>query len=123
MKTAILIISNPDAGDEALARLINGLVLAQEARADGDEIEVAFIGTGTRWPERLTQLTHPANALYNAVREVVVGASRSCANRWKTAGAVEACGLPLIADRRASGTPEGLSIRRYLADGWQTLIF
>ena len=123
MKTAILIISNPDAGDEALARLFNGLVLASEAKAKGDETEVAFIGTGTRWPEKLTQLGHPANELYNGVRELVVGASRSCAQHWGASAGVEAAGVALIAESTVPGPPRGLSVRRYLAEGWQTLVF
>jgi len=123
MKTAILVISNPDGGDEALARLFNALVLAHEAKAHGDQTEIAFIGTGTRWPERLSQLGHPANALYNSVRELIVGASRACSARWDATASVEAAGHTLISENKIPGTPGGVSIRHYLADGWQTLVF
>jgi hypothetical protein len=123
MKTAILIISNPDAGDEAIARLLNALALAHEAKASGDQTEIAFIGTGTRWPERLSQLSHPANALYNAVRELIVGASRACSAKWEATAGVEAAGHALISENKIPGTPGGVSIRHYLAEGWQTLVF
>jgi hypothetical protein len=123
MKTAILIISDPENGDEALARLFNALILAHESKSKSDAVEVAFIGTGTRWPERLAQLGHPANALYDSVRELVVGASRACATHWKTADAVTAAGLPLIADNSVLGSSGGVSIHRYLADDWRTLVF
>jgi len=36
---------------------------------------------------------------------------------------VAACGLPEIKDHALPGTPGLASIRRYLAEGWQTLVF
>jgi hypothetical protein len=123
MKTAILVISNPDGGDEALARLFNALAFAHEAKGQGDQVEIAFIGTGTRWPERLSQLGHPANTLYNAVRELIVGASRACSARWDATSSVEAAGHALISENKIPGTSGGVSIRHYLAEGWQTLVF
>lgn len=54
MKIAIIIISDPKAGEE---------------------VEVVFNGADTRWPEELTKVRHPANGLYNSVRETVKGAS------------------------------------------------
>jgi hypothetical protein len=123
MKTALLIISDPQSGDEALARLFNALVIAHEAKSKGDTVEVAFIGTGTRWPELITQLGHPANALYDSVRELVVGASRSCATHWQAAEAATASGLTLVSDNIVLGAPGGLSVHRYLAEDWRTLVF
>lgn len=123
MKLAVLIISNPEGGDESLARVVNGLALAHEAQSRGDQLEVGFIGTGTRWPERLSELGHPANPLYNAVREHVVGASCACADRWNATSGVESAGVNLLVDNKVPGTPGALSVRRYLADGWQTAIF
>jgi hypothetical protein len=123
MKTAILVISNPDGGDESLARLVNALALAHEAKTKGDQTEVAFIGTGTRWPERLSKLGHPANPLYNEIRELIVGASCACSARWDASAGVESAGHSLISDNKLPGTPGALSVRRYLAEGWQTLLF
>ncbi len=68
MKIAIIILSDPKAGEEALGRAFNCLATAHEALQAGDEVEVVFNGAGTRWPEELTKITHPANGLYNAVR-------------------------------------------------------
>lgn len=48
MKTAVVIISDPKAGKEALARVFNALAVASEGKHAGDEVEVSFIGTGTR---------------------------------------------------------------------------
>jgi hypothetical protein len=124
MKNAIIILSDPKSdSDEATTRLLNALAFADECKRSGDELEIAFVGTGTRWPERLIDLSHPANARYNAVREHVVGASRSCAMRNNAVAGVESAGLPLIDDNKVEGTAGVLSIRRYYADGWNVSLF
>jgi hypothetical protein len=123
MKTAILILSDPKAGDEALGRVFNALALADEALRAGDEVEVVFNGAGTRWPAELSKVTHPANSLYNAVRETVKGASCGCAAVFGATKGVEVCGLPLLKDKALAGTPGISNLRRYLAQGWQTLVF
>jgi hypothetical protein len=123
MKIAIIILSDPKAGDEALGRVFNALAVAHESLQRKDEVEVVFNGTGTRWPEELTKVSHPANGLYNAVREVVKGASRGCAVVFGAAPGVEACGVPLLNDKALAGTPGLSDLRRYVADGWHTLIF
>jgi hypothetical protein len=123
MKVAIIILSDPKNGDEALGRAINALALAAEAQTQGDEVNVVFAGAGTRWPSEFTKLSHPANGLYNAVRPSITGASRGCSAVFGAAKEVEACGLPEIKDNELPGTPGVASIRRYLAEGWQTLVF
>ena len=123
MKTAIIILSDPKAGEEALGRVFNALAVAQESLQSGDEVEVVFNGAGTRWPEELSKLSHPANALYNAVRESVVGASCGCAAVFGATKGVEACGVRLLQDKALAGTPGISNLRRYLAEGWQTLVF
>lgn len=123
MKTAIIILSDPQAGDEALGRAFNGLAVAQAALEAGDTVEVVFNGAGTRWPEQLAQVSHPANALYNSVRETVRGVSCGCAAVFGATDGAQACGLPLLTDRALAGTPGISDLRRYLADGWRTLVF
>ena len=123
MKLAIIITSDPKNGDEALGRAFNALALAAEGQAKGDEVNVVFVGAGTRWPAEFTKLSHPANQLYNAVRPSIVGASCSCSAVFDAAKEVAACGLPEIKDNALPGTPGLASIRPYLAEGWQTLVF
>src|SRR5262249_37480215 len=123
MKIAIVILSDPKNGDEALGRVFNALAVAQEGLQRSDEVEVVFNGAGTRWPELLSKVSHPANGLYNAVRASVKGASRGCAVVFGADKSVEACGLPLLKDKALAGTPGLSDIRRYVADGWQTLVF
>ena len=123
MKTAIVILSDPKGGKEALGRVFNALAVAHESLQAGDQVEIVFNGAGTRWPEELTRLSHPANALYNAVRETVKGASCGCVAVFDATAGVEACGLPLLKDKALAGTPGISNLQTYLADGWRTLIF
>ena len=123
MKTAVIIISDPKAGEEALARVFNALAVAAEGSQAGDEVEVSFIGTGTRWPAELSKLTSPVNALYNEVRGLVVGASCACAAVFGATESVQACGIKEKKDNVLNGTPGLLSLRHDLADGWNVLIF
>lgn len=123
MKVAVIISSDPQAGEEALGRAFNGLALAAESQKAGDEVNVVFIGTGTRWPGELTNPTHPAHELYDAVRPSVIGASCGCATVFGANESVASSDLPEIKDHDLAGTPGMASLRRYLADGWQTLVF
>jgi hypothetical protein len=122
-KTAIVILSDPRAGDEALGRAFNALALAEECLKCGDEVEVVFNGAGTRWPEELSKVSHPANGLYNAVREAVKGVSCACAGVFGASKGAEACGVPMLKDKALPGTPGLSNLRRYLAEGWQTVLF
>ena len=124
MKTAIIIMSDPKSGsEEALGRVFNALAVAAESKQKGDEVAVVFNGTGTRWPAELTKLTHPANGLYNSVRDVVQGASCGCADVFGAKDGVEACGVPLKKDNALAGTSGLLSLRQYMVDGWKTIVF
>ena len=123
MKIALIILSDPKAGDEALGRVFNALAIAQEGLQQGDDVEIIFNGAGTRWPEELAKVSHPANGLYNLVRETVKGASCGCAAVFGATKGVEACGVPLLKEKALAGTPGISNLRRYVADGWHTLIF
>lgn len=123
MKTAIVILSDPQAGEEALGRLFNGLAVAHAALAAGDTVEVVFNGAGTRWPAQLAKLTHPAHGLYQAVRATVTGASCACAAVFGATAGVEASGVALLKDKPLPGTPGLSHLHRYLAEGWRTLVF
>lgn len=123
MKLAIAITSDPQSGDDGLGRAFQGLALAAEAKQHGDQVDIVFIGPGTRWPAVASKLGHPLHGLYNAVRPAVKGASCGCADAFGAAAGVEACGVPKLKDFALAGTSGLASLRHYLADGWQTLVF
>jgi|SRR6185295_4082593 len=102
---------------------IQRLALAAECKEKGDEVAVVFNGTGTRWPAELMKLSHPANGLYNAVRDVAEGASCGCAEVFGATDGVKSCGVPIVKDYSLAGTAGHLSLRRYLAEGWKAIVF
>lgn len=124
MKVVITILSDPKSGsDEALGRLFNALALAHALVEAGDQVEVLFQGAGTRWPEELAKISHPANALYNSVRQVVKGASCGCAEVFGAEKGLQQTGTPLLKDQPLPGTSGVSNLRAYLADGWTPLVF
>ena len=123
-KVAIVLMSDPKSGsEESTGRALNALALAHECKSAGDEVALLFKGPGTRWPEQLVRLDHPANAIYNAVRETVRGASCACAERYGATEGVKAAGVALVADAALPGTAGVLGLRAYLGDGWETVVF
>ena len=123
MKLAVIIISDPKAGEEALARAFNALATAQEAIKAGDEVEINFIGTGTRWPAEMTKPGHALNGLYNSVREAVKGGSCGCAGAFGATEGLKEAGVAEVKNNPVEGTPGLLSLHSYLKDGWQALVF
>jgi hypothetical protein len=124
MKLAVVVMSDPKTGtEESLGRVLNAMALVHEHTSAGDEVALLFKGAGTRWPEQLSRLGHPANGLYNTIREHVRGASCACAERYGATEGVKAAGVPLVSDTELPGTPGVLGLRQYLAEGWQTVVF
>lgn len=124
MKTAIVIMSDPNAAtEESLGRLNNALALAYEGRAAGDTVDIVFKGAGTRWPAELAKISHPANTTYQSVRESVKGASLGCAMKFGAKESNAACGVALLADTPLPGTPGIAGLRNYYADGWNVVVF
>ena len=123
-KTAIVLFSDPKAGgEEALGRLFNALFLTLELKERDREVELIFQGAGARWPAVLVDPSHPANALYNAVREKVAGVCGGCADVFGATKAVEAAGLTLIRDKSIAGTGGVADLSRYLEEGWRLIPF
>ncbi len=124
MKAAMIILSDPQNGsEEALGRVLSALAMAAKCKKNGYQVAVGFNGAEIRWPAELTKLTHPADGLYDAVRDVVQGASCGCAEVFGATESVQACGVPIVKDHALAGTSGLLSLRRYVAEGWNTLVF
>lgn len=80
MKAAIIILSDPKAGEEAMGRVFNGLAAAYDFKQRGTDVGIYFLGTGTRWPALLTDSAHPVHSLFKEVEDRVVGISSGCAD-------------------------------------------
>lgn len=123
VKAAIIILSDPKAGEEALGRVFNGLAAAYDFKQQGAEVGIYFQGAGTRWPGVLSDTAHPVHALFNAVREKVVGVSCGCADVFGAREDVAKAGFELITDNRVPGTSGLPSIARIAAEGYAVFTF
>jgi len=124
MKTAIVVLSDPrSGGEEALGRLFNALAAAYDLKEKQQEVAILFQGAGTRWAGQLTDPGHPANVLYAAVADRVVGVSCGCADVFGARADAESNGFRLIRDNAVPGTSGLPSLARYVSEGYTVLTF
>ncbi|HEY1148679.1 MAG TPA: DsrE family protein [Pseudoduganella sp.] len=123
MKAAIIILSDPKAGEEALGRMFNGLAAAYDFKQKGTAVGIYFQGTGTRWPGVLANPEHPIHALYKEVQDTVAGVSCGCADVFGAREEVEKAGFDLITDNSVPGTSGLPSIAQISADGYTVFTF
>lgn len=119
-KTAILVLSEPNAGsEEALGRVFNALGAAYEFKQAGEDVKVMFQGAGTRWPAELAKADHPAHALYEAVGDKIEGISCGCADVFGAAPS----GLDLIKDNPVPGTSGMISLVNLQKSGYNIITY
>ncbi|MFA9217862.1 MAG: hypothetical protein ACEQSK_12260 [Sphingomonadaceae bacterium] len=123
MKAAIIILSDPKAGEEALGRLFNALAAAYDFKHKEIETSIYFQGTGTRWPGVLADTAHPAHGLFKAVQDTVVGVSCGCADVFGAREEASKAGFDLITDNNVPGTSGLPSIAQIHADGFSVFMF
>jgi sulfur relay (sulfurtransferase) complex TusBCD TusD component (DsrE family) len=123
-KTAIVIYSDPKSGsEEALGRLFNGMFVAYELQEKKQEVALIFQGAGVRWASELVKPDHPAHALYNAVKDTVVGVCGGCADVFGATAEAKAAGARLIHEKAIPGTSGIIDLSKYLDDGYRLLNF
>jgi hypothetical protein len=123
MKTAVVVLSDPNNGDEALGRVFNALALAYDLKQRQQDVQVLFKGAGTRWAALLTKGDHPIHGLYTAVEDTIAGASSACADFFGARSDVEQGGFALLSDNAVPGTSGLPSLGRLTAEGSTVLIF
>ena len=115
--TTIIVLSDPNGGEEALGRVFNALAAAYDFKRQQRPVQLVFQGTGTRWPSVLGAPDHPVHALYEAVEDTVAGASAGCATVFGARDDVERERLSLITDNPVPGTAGLPSLAQFVADG------
>ena len=123
MKTAVIVLSDPKGGEEALGRLFNALAATYDFKRQNQEVELVFQGAGTRWAGALADSKHPAHALYKAVEDKVAGVSCGCADVFGARSEAEMNGFDLITDNPIPGTSGVASLARYVSEGFTVLTF
>jgi hypothetical protein len=84
-KASIIVLSDPNGGEEALGRVFTALAAAYDFKLQQRPAQLVFQGTGTCWASVLANPEHPAHALYKAVEDSIAGASAGCAAVYRTA--------------------------------------
>ena len=123
MKVAIFILSDANAGEEALGRLFNGLATAYDFKQRKVEVAVYFQGTGTRWAGVVKKPDHPVHALFTAVEDKIAGVSCGCADVFGAREAAVKNGFDLVVGNSVPGTSGLPSIGQLIADGFTVLTF
>jgi hypothetical protein len=116
-KTTIIVLSDPNGGEEAFGRVFNALAAAYDFKRRDRPVELVFQGTGTRWPSLLANPDHPAHALYKTVEDSIGGASAGCATVFGARADVEREDLSLITTNPVPGTPGLPSLAEYVSEG------
>jgi hypothetical protein len=122
-KTALVVLSDPAGGEEALGRVFNALAAAKDFSDRGEEVTVLFQGAGTRWAGVLADPDHPLHGLYTAVQSTISGASDACATFFGARDGVEAAGLAFVAENEIPGVGGLPSLGKLSADGYAVLTF
>jgi hypothetical protein len=116
-KVAVVVLADTEGGD-ALGRIVNALYAVKEFAEAGDEVQLIFTGTGTKWIGVLEQPTHKLHAAYKAVKPRIAGACGFCAGAFEVTDAVQAAGVCLMEDYGAN-----MSFRQLVNDGFQVITF
>ncbi len=112
-KVAIVIFASTET-HEGLARVVNGLMTAKEARESGGEAEIIFDGAGVVAAVELADPEHKTHRLYQQVEDSVVGVCAFCARSFGVDERARELGLPFVDEykqhpslytRIAEGTP------------------
>ncbi len=124
MKAAIIVLSDPNSGsEEALGRVFNALATAYDYKQNGDDVQILFQGTGSRWVGELSKSDHPAFDLFEAVKGEVAGISKACSEVFGATEIVENAGFDMISDNPVPGTAGLPSLRRLALEGYRVLMF
>ncbi len=123
MKAAILIHSDPKAGEEALGRVFNGLAVAHNFKQRGEEVKVLFLGTGTRWIAELNNPDNPVHGLFERVKDKVAGVSQGCADVFGTADEINASEFNFLNDNPIPGTAGLPGVATLMNEGYTILVY
>lgn len=121
-KTAVVVLSDPSGGEEALGRLFNALFLTHELKQADRAVDLIFQGAGSRWPGVLSAPDHPAGPLFRSVQDKAAVCG-GCADVFGATDAATASGLSLVRERDIPGTSGVIDLSRYVVNGDRLITF
>ncbi|MFP4288252.1 MAG: DsrE family protein [Bacteroidales bacterium] len=114
-KIAIVIFSDTQTA-EALGKVSNAFVLANEALENGDDLKIIFEGAATKWIGELENKEHKIHELYQKVKPHITGVCAFCAQAFGVKNQVEKSGLTLLDEYKSHP-----SLRTLFAENYQVL--
>lgn len=123
MKAAIIVLSDPKSGEDALGRVFNALATAYDYNQQGDDVTVLFQGAGTRWIAELSKSDHPVHELFDAVKDSIAGVSCGCAEVFGATEEIEKSAFEFVKDNKVPGTAGLPSLRKLASEGYSIMNF
>lgn len=94
-KIAVVILASNET-HEGLGRVVNGLMLAKEARENGGDIEVIFDGAGVVAAAALADPEHKSHGVYAQVKDSITGVCTFCARSFGVEDVSKELDIPFI---------------------------
>ncbi len=114
-KAAVLVFADTETHGD-LGRIANALTSVKEFKEAGDDVTLVFDGAGVKWVAELSKPDHRLHSLFGSLKDKVGGACSFCATAFGVRQAVEASGVPLLADYN-----DHPSIRKLVAAGYEII--
>ena len=116
-KLALVIFADTET-HEGLARTVNALETAIEAKENNDIVKIVFDEAGTKWIPELANKDHKAHLLFDRVKDKVSGACEFCAGAFGVQDKISELNFPLINEYYKHP-----SLRSDVADGYSVITF
>ncbi len=116
-KIAIVVFSDTTSM-EALGKISNAFVLANEAVENSDDLKFIFEGAGSKWIGELENEDHKLHSMYLGLKNQITGVCKFCAEAFGVKSEVEKAGLNLIDEYKNHP-----SLRNLIIDGYSVLTF
>ncbi len=103
---------------EAMGKVSNAFMLAQEAIEKGDDLKIIFEGAGARWIGALEEPDHKLHELYLSVKNKITGVCFYCATVFGVKAKILEANIPLISEYK-----EHPSLRQLFVDEYHVITF
>lgn len=122
-KHLIVVAADPKVGEESIGRAFNALAFAHELKQQNRDVQITFVGTGTRWIGALTTPDHPLTGLFEQVKDKVLGISCGCSDVFGAREDADSSPFPVLTDNAIPGTSGLVSLAHWSSEGYQIVVF